>query len=489
MNYLKSIPAKLLGALVLFTVFSCNKNTDLGTQDPDLVNVSFNFSGFTSETIPLTPGGAKKLGAASATNATSPYLYFWSFNNSTKDVKADIFFDPQAEPTLIYADNENINPIFSTTGYPYEGFASGKSLFLLGHKEILVKMPIVKATALTTFGFDLASSSTGPKAVDVYYSINKGQTYEVLALNNKFQNPVAEYQYNSFSFDLSKKNIIGADELWVKIVPQAGDRGTGSAYDESGLSNLDNVRLLGSAPIIPLPGSGEKLYYYLFNKDTSKPVISGVRNLNGSNTFSLEIPKGEYDISFVVSDGNEALKTPIGNYTKNQFYVSTLFSDYNANVFGYNGTLNVSQDQARDVVLERLFSQVKIEFTDTKNLDRVNRIIVTPEHNPFYYAPFNTALQTVLTDNSKVNIVGDFTISKQVVFNQFLGKTTVEKPVSYKVEVYGVNGLLRTLSLKENLQSNVQLTFKGEILEVLDNEGTFSIVKSTDWKPAKNSEF
>src|SRR5690606_28666587 len=102
-------------------------------------------------------------------------------------------------------------------------------------------------------------------------------------------------------------------------------------------------------------------------------------------------------------------------------YISNLFSNKEAEVFGYTGKLSVTGNLTSNIVLQRLYSQVKLEFTDNLDLSVVKKIVIKQEHEPFFYSPFTTAMTNPIIDQTSIEITDDFQINKQLVFNQFMG--------------------------------------------------------------------
>jgi len=367
MKNLKHLVYRFSFLVLLLFVISCKKDTSLDRKNEDTFMVTFKFNGFTNQVSPLQSigkGSTKLAAVANDQNYDEGYLYYWSFNN--ENLVPDIRYNPLFMPTISYA-NGNVPTSFVNSTYAFDNFIAGKALTFAGANDIIIKMPIKDVIQVRSLGFDVGSPSTGPKDFEIFFSLNKGDLYETLESNNQFGNTDVANQKNSFSYDLTEKNI-QADELWIKIKPKAGIRGESSTFNEnSGVLRMDNLHLIGIAPSTSVAISIDKLHYFLFNIDKPEVILADVSELNGSNLLEIAIPLGRYKVCFITNTSNAELLLPI-NPTLETFYISNIFSNANAEIFGYVGELNIEQDQTHQIEVQRLFSQVKIEFTDAFGL-------------------------------------------------------------------------------------------------------------------------
>ncbi len=488
MNSLQNIFSRLLIFIIVFLSISCKKVDGINDQNEEVHAVSFKFSGFTNQISPLL--GASKNNTKLATtdnnqNYSEGYLYYWSFNND--NLLPDIKFNNQLIPSISYNNGEIPNTFVNST-YSFENFAAGRALTFAGAKEIIIKMPIKDVLEVTSLGFDLGSPGTGPKDFELYYSIDNGLSYSTLAFNNQFGNTNTANQKNTYSYDLRDIDF-GTEEFWVKLIPKAGDRGNSSTFNEnSGVLRMDNFHLTGIAPVSQGSNAIDKIYYFLFNMDKADVVISGVSEMNGDDVLDLAIPVGAYQVCFITNTSNTELLFP-ANPTLASFYVSNLFSNSKADIFGYTGELVVAAVQSENIELTRFFSQVKIEFTDVRGLDQVTKIVIDQQHDPFFYAPFNNELANPILDQSSIESIADFSANKQLVFNQFLGIKNDIVPLSYVVQVYNKDGILRTINLSSTLKNNMQLVFRGNLLDGVDYNNSFSIFKNEVWDGEQTTDF
>lgn len=81
------------------------------------------------------------------------------------------------------------------------------------------------------------------------------------------------------------------------------------------------------------------------------------------------------------------------------------------------GELEVNGNMTSNIVLQRLYSQVKIEFTDAWDLSHIQKIVIKQEHEPFFFSPFNSSMVNPILDQSSVEVEDDFELNKQVAIN------------------------------------------------------------------------
>lgn len=110
-------------------------------------------------------------------------------------------------------------------------------------------------------------------------------------------------------------------------------------------------------------------------------------------------------------------------------------------------------------------------------------------HDPFFYSPFNISISNTISDQTSIELIADFSNNKQVVFNQFLGNFIDNKPVDYNVLIYTNNGWLRTINMTSTLRNNMQLVFRGNILEGLQQSNIFEIRKNENWNGSVTTDF
>lgn len=219
-------------------------------------------------------------------------------------------------------------------GFVYEEYAAGKAVNFLGPREILIKFPIQEVLSIKRLGFDVTGSATGPKDFELYYSLDEGDNYQAIELLNQFVN-VAANSKSSFTYDLESLNLSG-EEFWFKMVMKAGDRGTGSAYNESsGTLRIDNLHLIGSASTSNTSFDVNKLHYFFFHVDC--PEISKQGIIEDVENPSLELPTEDYKVFFVWNSSDEELILPNTVSSANELYTATIFSNRQAEMYGYMG--------------------------------------------------------------------------------------------------------------------------------------------------------
>ena len=488
---MKSLFYRFCGLSFLFIVLiaiSCKKEGSVDEQSEVVYSVNFKFSGFNAVSNPLKIGQASinKLAnnGANTSNHYEGYLYFWSFN--AQNLTPDIRYQKSLAPSIGYADGSIPNSYVNST-YSFDGYAGGSALgFSGGAHEVLIKLPIKDVIEVYSFGFDMGSPGTGPKDFEISYSFDEGTTYTMLSEVNQFSNPGTSNAKNSYIYSLEDITI-SSDHLWFKILPKAGERGEAGTFNEnSGSYRIDNVQLSGMAPIEQSSLSIDKLHYFLFHQDKPDIIFSG--EADNPENLELDLPIGSYSVCFVSNASNEDLLF-LTNPSITNFYAGNLFSNSEASIFGYVGTIHVIREANISIEMERLYSQIKIEFTDAIDLSMITKISISQEHDPFFWNPFDLTMSNPILDQSSIELEEDFQGNKQLVFNQFMGKTVDFVPVNYVLHVYEEDDLLRTFTLGSTLKNNMQLVFRGEILSGMSSLGTFHITKNENWEGDKSVDF
>jgi len=360
----------------------------------------------------------------------------------------------------------------------FEGYAAGRASNFVGPQQIFIKLPIKDVLSISRFGFDMTGSATGPKDFELFYSLNEGDSYIELALTNQFGSPSGK---NSFTYNLEELKLSG-DEIWFKINAKAGLRDGVSAYNEStGTIRIDNMHLVGIAPTAKDELAIRKLHYFLFHKDKPELIFDGETEDVESLSLQLNLPAGDYNVFFILNNSNKELLLPTVISKSSDLYASNLFSNKEAEIFGYVGSISVSSDMTSTIFLQRLYSQIKIEFTDNIDLSRIKKLVFKQEHQPFFYSPFAIGLSNPILDQSSIEIVDDFQLNKQVVFNQFLGLLTSAQSIHYVAEVYSENDIIRTFHLQGSLKNNIQLVFRGNLLQEQQFNVGFQMTKNENW--------
>lgn len=118
-----------------------------------------------------------------------------------------------------------------------------------------------------------------------------------------------------------------------------------------------------------------------------------------------------------------------------------------------------------------------MEFTDI-DLSTVKSIVVTQFHEPFFYSPFTTDILNPILDQSGFMIEEDFQSNKQIVFNQFMGIIAEGNPIKYYITVFGESDVLRSFEISSAMKNNIQLVFRGELLEGASKNVAFQITKN-----------
>jgi len=466
-------------ALAVFVAGSCRKDAVAPQDSGERYTVKFRFREFGASISPLAGQGLRgrpftKLAATNPTQTTEEgYLYYWSFNAG--DLVPDIRVSTGSK---ISYNGEGVPGNF-TSGWVFDTFAAGKAMSLTGAQELTFELPLANVQEVRSLGFDIGSSSTGPKSFDLLYS-QDGQHYDTIMVDNQFSNTNTSQAKNAFVFHIDTLTLDLTAPLFVRLVPLAGKRGSAGNYNPTtGVMKVDNFRLVGISESTRGVGVS-KLHYHIFDATNGNLVLAGEETFSPGQlpSLSLSLPPGNYHSSFAANESEAGLI--LGGY-----YFSNTFSNHLAKVFGVVDTFAVQGDSDANLVLERYYSRVKFEFTDTGDLSEVGRIVFTPAHEPYFYAPFATGMANPVLDQSDISVTPDFAnTGKELTFHQFMGRLPAPGNLSYTVEVYdAANVLLRTFSVSASIKNNVQLVFRGDLLSGTNaktNNG-FSVAYDKNW--------
>ncbi|MEH6304914.1 hypothetical protein RYH73_04630 [Olivibacter sp. CPCC 100613] len=499
-------------ALFLFFSFlfsSCEKPAPQLPGKPGeetLHTVRFNLKGFSTSITPLAnspslnvprlsnPGKSGLMSVIGLEpSPVEQHLYFWSFNEEnllpTKAVNSSA-----ASISFQAADT---SPGF-TAGYGLSPYPAGRSLSLKGLQSLIIVMPLNGVSQLAKLAFDVGSSGTGPKNFRIYYSIDSGNTYLPLSADNQFTN-TKDNARNSYEFDLSEMNtIIQAQQLTIKIEPFEGERGEANDFDQNrGTFKLDNFRLSGiyneERPGEPIEDIS-KIHYFVFNADDDLLALQGSTIFNAAEEgadLAFKLPTGNYYALITSNVSHAELLLPSTLTKAADLYISNHFSNLNASIFGTHVPhLEVNSNTQLEVTLKRYFSQVKFEFTDEEDLAHIRKINIRREHNHFVYVPFGSNPLSLDTGATSIEFYPQFNSeNKSLSFNQFMGELIDPIELRYVVSVYDTNDtLLRTFTLSSSIKNNVQLLFKGNLLEEEDKQ-QFQIEWNQAWDDSLTETF
>jgi len=454
--------------LVLAAVPSCKKHAKLPDENDETIHaVKFKIKDFEAIVTPLKKqSSTAKRAALNGTAAEDQLLYHWTFDNS--NTIPEVALD---DAVLIDYDNGKTNYDF-LGGWP----SSGKAISFKGVKEIMVKIPTTGIHSLGNWAFDGNSSSTGPRALLLSYSLDKGNSFSVLSDTIKYPSGLSLSAKVPVSASLGNISLSNSKELWLKISLFAGSRDGGVGYSPTtGTFKMDNLMIYGQVNPAALPS---KFYYHVFDAKSKAMVKSGV--LNSQETFDVELPNGTYYLSLIAKNSTLPL-IMAENVDFEHFYATNAFSEQSAELFAGRDTFEVKGSIERVLNLNRIYSEVKLNFTDIEDLSMIDSIQVKQLHPAFHYYPFMTHSNDQV-DESVLTIVPHFTTAdKSFAFNQFMGYYLNNTAIKYQFRVFKEGQLLRTFELGNEIRNNVQIQFKGKLLEAINGDLGFQVVKNEDW--------
>lgn len=506
-------PIICMAALMLM-IGACHKDqiTDLPEGETQFKEVVFSVSGFESVVHPLfmellsdQNHSFKLQSSAGAGNVSASEneqtLYFWSFNQ--ENTVPDIGIDLEGAGNL-FSGNHDAAKVSYVGGKAFSPYPAGRSYSVNGPKEIRFKMPIRGVTKLGKIYFDIGSSNTGPKDFIFSYSLDHEQAFTVLSEDNQFDNTTST-GWNRYEYDLSFLSLPpDVSMLWIKMEFKIGDRGYGSDYNEtSGTVRIDNFGLTGvyiNDHQSGSPPSGGTVHYHIFHKQDSTLAVSGEQLFSGGKEavpeIKVQLAEGQYFGSFIVCFSEQELLVPASVPEAPNFYVRNSFDNSEAVIYGtLLEELTVERDMQRELIFERLYSEIVFQFVDEAHLGAVRSIQIT-EVQPVYYMPFYKGSAHPgyggMAGSKTLTIAPDWTSENpNIRFHQFLGLRVQPLRVEYEVQVIGHDQeLLREFLVQATIFHNTKLIFSGKLLQDSEeNEAGFPIVWNEDWREIKSLEF
>lgn len=472
-----------LSLFIFILAVACKKDSNSPDESNEqLYTVAFDFQDFDASSRPLNSRASvyRKNTFRASSDPTAQtqvgFLYLWSFN--AQNWSPDIAL--HGGSVISHVPN-TATPSFTAAGWVFDEYSAGNSVSITGLSELVIAMPIERATAFEEFGFHVASTNTGPKTFSLEYSFDN-VNWTVESGDNQFSSTSANAR-NAFVFDFADLAVEDEDMFYVKIIPAAGERGSAGDYNPTaGVTRFDNIYLTGMATAAATY-SIDELHYYVFDAVSNELVASDVQPFDaGSGSLELALPYGQYNFAFVRNHSAAALMLPTLLSNSSAFYFSNTFSNHLANIFASEVTIQLDEDKDESITLSRYYSQIKFEFTDSHDLSLVDRLVISQKHEPFFYAPYHSDMVNPVLDQSDIVLMPDFAQSKEVVFNQFLGRLATARPISYQVDVYGDDDeLLRSFEVSASLRNNIQLVFRGELLSGVHQQANFEIQINEDW--------
>ncbi|SEK33700.1 hypothetical protein [Parapedobacter koreensis] len=481
-------------------LFSCKRDIPASPTVTESAHaVTFKLSGFESDIVPLSKSSAvdhPAFGRLSAgmlaqrniePSPESQYVYYWSFNDETlepdiavDEVGAEITFEAATEPDF-------------GSGFGLAPVEAGQAWSVPGAQTVEFNLPLYDIESLTTFAFDISSSNTGPKDFLLTYSVDGGDSYEVLSANNQFGNMGAQSR-NQYAFDLNiVSEFVGTVALKIKIEFLPGNRGSAGDYNgRTGVVKLDNIRLSGVYTGAPTgdPSAPSTLRYYIFSADDGHVVKQQelpMDELSGDGTMEILLTEGAYDIVFLAYRSRGELLLPDEVNNARDFYFGQHFDDHEAITYAsFIRNVEVTDaDIEETVTLERCYSLVAFDFTDiVTDLLAVKKITVTRLHDNYLYTPFGETTEQPIT-NVQTIVFSGFRNAEdyRIAFHQFLGIVPDVRQVNYEVIAYGEEDeLLNSVTIDEQITNSVRLTFSGRLTGGAGRINGFNVVLDATWR-------
>lgn len=471
----------LLLMSVMFSFNSCIKDDPLLSKNRESYQVNFSFrsSGLVpknqlSAHVSLPPSLQKRASTDKISKSVEQYLYYWSFNKET--LIPDIRINKQAE----IAYNEGQTPNGYVNGYAFDNFAAGKALSIVNMEQLIVSLPLENVSQLSVLGFTINSSNTGSEDFHVLYSNDGGQLYDTLSPSNHFTRKQNVGTHFSFDLDTIDWDYNMPFHVKIEMIYEDEAKAAGSTH-------IDNFYIKGQG-VFPIVNQSKELYYWVFDYMTGDLVErSVVESEDGLQDLSLTLPQGKYITHFVWAETNQGLIIPSTANTLEDHYISAWFEDYQSEIYGSVDTLDIQANGNVTLDLSRYYNLVRFELTDTEGLDIVSKILITRTSDPNYYAPFDPSMSNPVVDIADIVVYPDFVNDSQSFqFYSFVGATALDD-VSYSLDVYSGEDLIRTFEINVGGSANTQWIFRGQLLP--DPTTGFNFNLQTDWLDEETSEF
>lgn len=472
---------------IMLNMASCKKNVVEPNDGQESYTIGFRFQEFEQHVSPLrtkvTASATSRAHATANQNMYEGYIYYWSFNAET--LMPDVY--PSTHWSINY--NQGQVPNEYGIGWAHEDYTAGSALSVRGLNELIFTLPLTNVLELHQLAVDVSSSGTGPKSFSLLFS-QDGTDYMVIEEDNQFTHTNTPQTKNTFIFPLEELSLDLSKELYIKLVPKAGERGSAGDYNEvTGVMRVDNFRLSGIAEQVA-DASVRQIHYHVFDATTKNLVLSGADNFREGalSDFALTLPAGDYIASFVTNISNEELNIP-ETIDASEYFIANAFSNSKATIFGVLDTFSVDDDMQKDIELQRYYSEVTFEFTDTDELTSVTKLVIKRGHEANFYAPFYPAMNNPVEDLSEITILPEFDGSNRTVFfNQFIGNASAAATLMYTVEVYDASdALIRTFQVESEIHNNMQLRFQGRLLD--GPNGQFVVHLNENWNGDKHVNF
>lgn len=469
----------LLFIFLLAAASSCQKNKKISDElEEDVFPVKFKIKDFESIVSPFQKRNVvqKLASAKTSTGLSEEILFKWDFDLSNAD--PIIAYNPSS---VIDYNNGKIDYGF-VAGWP----TSGKSISFRGAQSVLLKLPVQHIQSLNNLNLDVNSSGVGPRALLIDYSTDQGLSFSKLSDTIHYPLDLTSTGASKLPVaqSLSGIPVVGKDQVWIRLRLYEGRRPLGNTYNPtSGTFKIDNVIItgLGDESV-----EQNKLYYHIYHAENHELVKQG--GITATETFQIDLPLGKYYLSVLTKNSNSPVV--FGNATNlNGFYIHNSFKEKESEIYAARDTFDVNQSTEITLLLNRIYSEVKVEFTDAVDLSGIDSIQIQQKHPSFYYYPFSTHVNSQV-DASILKIEPDFTLSnKSFFFNQFMGFHDTNKAIKYELKVFEKGSLIRTFELQTDVKNNMQVLFKGLLLEEVDPSQGFIIKKNENWDGKVDIDF
>lgn len=465
-----------VGACLMLLTMSCKKDRliQVGTpSEQELKTVRVQIDQFSQQINPMLASYdtdlARMLTAQGNVEAHPDIqvLYYWSFNQST--LVPDIGLDTLR--AAIHAERNNGDSHYNFgVGKAYTPYIAGRAWNITGPKKVLVSMPISHVDYVEQLRFDMIRSGTGPGAYTISYVLDDSEEPIILSEAQSIKQ-----SWSSYEFDLSQIDLSDNTE-WIHLQWEfsEGERNDSTRYNpSSGTIRMDNLSLTGGYPVArmdPILLGAGNVHYHIFSRSDSSLVLQGHQSFDSNKgqepLLEFKLEEGAYFLHAAAIFSPDEWVLPDSIQHAGDLYLHQPFHGKNAPTFAGNiPSLNVSDDMSISLNMERMYSQIRMELTDSTGLEDVHRMTVTALKEMTYF-PYLQAGIHEKEGTETVEFIKDFSQHPFIEFNYFMGITTLPLEVGYLLSAYDAsNNLLKQINLQASILNNVELVFRGNLLE------------------------
>lgn len=490
---LLSKSSSIIFAMITFLlmVYACRKSNEPAVEDkkPELQKVSFSFDNFQTEIKPFD----FRISTKSSGNTFQPHpesselLYFLSFDkrNYTPDYSQKDQFTFRTKTKAGGA--EILVPVNTGSENTVDWRLQLKDV-----ENIRIQIPARNLSQIDRLEFDFGSNEPHIDGLvaEYFYVFSSPQAdgQEIFMLSPE---SIRESKMETFRFNIPKGRLTNQEFQILLSFNKKEVLKDRTLQNKDWSLWVDNFRIYGK-PKTQVQPKIIQLPYFIFNKTSGELMDNGNFIPSAQNRdLLLELPTGSYYNVMVYNEGDQELMVPNNLKHKDQLQLTSSFNNRNSRIFATVDSFELKESMEKKVILKRLYSLITLDFTDIRNLSNLKSIKVKPLVEPYFWSPFFPALPAKTTESVANEIIfeQDFNLNREISFSHFLGFPEQEVPVSYEIEVFEEERMIRRFRLNTKLKNNVRLAFSGPIYPTGVANQYFEVEIDETWTDDKRIEF